>query len=141
MDSTNGWLRQAIADLAAISDEGQLADLQFAFRQECNAIGGIPHPLEHRRQANHLSSNAAVKARELARVAVQLFGLPLEQCERIARDVLIRDPWTDVALELIADYRGNTADKVAIGHPKPADQVADSHLNNVADRHIRRRKW
>jgi hypothetical protein len=105
------WLAAAIADLAAIDANGQLSELLLAFAAECRAQGGSTAPDAERREreTSTMRPGAAVRARDVARAAAQLFGLPAAECERIARDVLLRDPWRDIALGLIDEYRPQSA--------------------------------
>jgi hypothetical protein len=120
MNNTPSYLPQAIHDLAAIADEGNLSDLQFAFAEECRKAGGLPHEAERRKLVNHMQANARVKARDIARVASHLFGISRDECERVALDVLLCDPWTTVALNLIEDYRQAAVDQAVETKMKPA---------------------
>jgi hypothetical protein len=120
MDCTNLWLPEAIHRLSTIADEGNLSDLMFAFSAECRLRGGLPHPAERAQQVQHLNAGDVAKARDIARVASNLFGISRDRAEQIAREVLVRDPWTDIALDLIDDYSSNmtTAEKAMAAKPK-----------------------
>lgn len=98
------WLLRAIRDLAQIANEGQLSDLSFAFAAECRAVGGLPHPDERAKQVRHLNAAVIAQARDIGRVASHLFGIPQGKVEQIARELLLTDPWTVKALDLIDDY-------------------------------------
>jgi hypothetical protein len=111
MYNTTNWLLDAMRDLARIAEEGQLSDLQHAFAADCREVGGLPSPDERARQVRQMNAHAIAIAREVGRVAAQFFGLPFAQCEQAACEVLVRDPWTDVALECIGDFRGATSEK------------------------------
>lgn len=121
----NAWLLCAIADLAAIQNEGQLADLFYAFREECTAAGGLPASDERQRLAKHVQAGDIANARDIGRAASQLFGLPESECEQIAREVLTSDPWIKIALDLIDDYRGRRDQQQASGYPVTAEDDAN----------------
>jgi hypothetical protein len=111
MDCSNSWLPEAIRDLAAIDDDGRLSELRAAYRAECIAHGDSPAPCEEHRQIvlRTLNIGAIHQVREVARVASYMLGVPLSECERVAHDVLARNPWRDIALRLIDEYRGSGA--------------------------------
>jgi hypothetical protein len=96
-------LRQAIADLAAIDEAGQLGELRAAYAAECRRVAGHGRPCE--RDLQTMQAPERWRADDIARAAAELLGLPLAECERVAHDVLVRDPWRDIALALIAEYR------------------------------------
>jgi hypothetical protein len=99
------WLPDAIRDLNLIADGGNLKDLQFAFAADCRASGGLPSSDERARQVRHLGAGAVARAREIGGAMSMLFGLPRDECERLARQVLVHDPWSEKALGLIREYR------------------------------------
>jgi len=134
MTTTNApaWLSAAMIDLAAIDANGQLSELLLAFTAECRAQGGSAAPgVEHRqRETSTMQPGAVARARDVARAAAQLFGLPAAECERIARDALLRDPWRDIALGLIDEYR-----------PKSAPTATRPEWGRDGSEPSRRRAW
>ncbi len=115
--TTPNWLTTAIRDLAIIADDGNLSSLQFAFGEDCRAQGGLPAPDTRAKQVRHLNASDIVKAKDIARVASYLFGVPQTRCELLARDLLVSDPWTRAALQLIGEYRGRAPSR----NPTPED--------------------
>jgi hypothetical protein len=130
--NTPSWLPEAIANLASIRAEGKLSELALAFAAECRAQVGSTAPGAERRQRekSNMQPGAAAQARELARVAAMMFGLPEAECERVARDELLRDQWRDIALELISEYC-----------PKCAPTAAGTGWGQDGPEPPRRRAW
>lgn len=118
MDCTSPWLPAAIADLAAIDDEGRLEQLVTDHANESRRLG-LPNDNEL-----HLP-DADFQSRRLARYAAQLFGVPIGQCEAVAREAFRRHPRRDVALELIGWYRGR--DDAEQEPPAVAGKVGQQH--------------
>lgn len=104
MDSTRpsptrppSWLSAAIHDLATIADAGQLDALVAEFSAACRPV---PPLAERQRQTRRPTA-----AGEIARAASHLLGVPVEDCERAAVDVLTVGQWAEAALHLIREYR------------------------------------
>ena len=106
---TPNWLESAILDLAAIEEEGQLSEFWREFNFECRRRDEV-RPAEDIRRT-FASLGGGFRAREIGRHASDLFGLPLEMCEGVAVQTLGRDVWREIALELIAEFRGRIATK------------------------------
>jgi hypothetical protein len=104
---TTDQLRSATVDLAAIAREGLLPELRLAFAAACREAGGLP--AERAKCLRAMSAADAVLAGEVASAAADMFGVPLAECQRIAREVLVRDPWSALALDTIAQYRERIA--------------------------------
>ncbi len=103
---TNDQLQDAIRALSSIADEGRLPQLLMDFAAECRKAGGMPRADERSRTVEHMDAGTIAKSRELAKAVSHLFGLPIEHCERNAREALVCDPWSKIALDLIDFHVG-----------------------------------
>lgn len=99
INCTANWLPAAMIDLAAIDDEGQLEQLVTDHALECRK-SELPLDSELHQ------AGADFRAKRLARFGAQLFGVPIGQCEQIAREQFRQHPRRNLALELIDWYRG-----------------------------------
>jgi hypothetical protein len=99
MSFTPFRLADAIGDLAAIEDEGQLKQLLTDHALQCRRISLPP-------DAELYLPDADVRADRLARCAAQLLDVPIRECQSAARELFRRHPRREIALELIDWYRG-----------------------------------
>ena len=74
------------------------------YAAECRKAGGMPRPDERSRTVQHMEAGTIAKSREVAKAASHMFGRPIEECERITREVLVRDIWAEIAIRLIDFY-------------------------------------
>lgn len=97
-------LRSALRDLATIHDQGQLADAQMGYADACRIVGGRPDADERARQVAHLSAGDIMKCKDIARAAAVMFNVTEAKAEALAREEMVRDPWSDIALEVIGAF-------------------------------------
>ncbi len=123
------FIPQSLVDstlkLSRIADEGLLRQTQLDIAAALRESGGIPHESERRKQINHLQANGAVKAREIAKVVSYCYAWPIDECEQIAFQLLVMDPWSVIAQEVIDDRIRDLEDaakdeKAAKTNGKPA---------------------
>lgn len=98
-------LRDAVADLLAVQRKGQLPDLLLAFATACREAGGLPAPAERKKWVKTLRPAADLAAHEVTTVAAHMFGVSEARCRQLTLDALNTDPWTRIALDVLAAYR------------------------------------
>ena len=121
MESYTFDLRTAIRNLATLDARGKLSELVEHHAVECRHRG-LPVTDNQLRDPD-----ADFAAKIVARAASTLFGIPVGQCEAVARDELRLHPRRNVALELIREYIGD-------------DEVKRTTSAKL-DREWRRKRW
>lgn len=101
---TDTQLRAAIADLLKIEADGNLGDLLIAFSNQCRKHGGLPAKGDRQRIAKSMQPGAVFRARAVAKAAAHLFGVSFSECERFAKQSLVEDPWSAIALDVIEGF-------------------------------------